>query len=93
MTVSASLRFVRWEQRDEVRVLEDLEIAVDGRPRDAWVAGERGGIDDLSMEEGRNREEPGEAREIANESLGLDFLSQVQLGISLTTMPSFFQYK
>ena len=68
-------------RRKSTSVLEDPEEALNRHPRDPRVASERRGVQDLPVEERRDREEACESRKVPDERLGLDLLLQVRLDV------------
>ena len=81
--LDAQPRLVGGQQPRQVRVRQDLQVAGDRRPRDPRVSRQAGDVEHLSVEEGRHGEKPGEARQVADQRLGLDLLLQIELDVCL----------
>jgi len=75
------LRLVGRQPEREQCVLEDLEVRGDGRPRRPSVARDPGHVHDLGVVERRDREETGEAGQVAHQGLGLYLFPQVELSV------------
>ena len=70
------LRPCRYPRGDE-RVHEDVEIAANGVRGDADLAGDRGGVDDLTVGEGSGLEEPLKRGQVAGERLSEHLLAEI----------------
>ena len=67
----------------EERVPQDVEVLVDGRPRDLGVARHGGEVDDRRVAGGGDPEEPAEGRDVAGRPLGQDLLLEVGARVGL----------
>ena len=79
----AQARLEGGHERGKQRVLEDAEIPLDRGPGRGGVARKAGDVDDLPVEQCRDREEPQEGREVPNEGLRAYLLADVQLHVRL----------
>ena len=66
---------------DEQRVLQDVEVALHRGAGDSRVAGDSGDVDDLPVEQGGNGQKTDESGQVANQGLGADFLTQIELNV------------
>jgi len=78
----AQARLVGRQPPGEERVLEHLQVALDGGPRDPGGAGERGDVEELAVEERGDGQEAGEAgqvRTMARERPAMSWVNLVEV--------------